>query len=55
LGKFCFKLKFEAVDDNVDANGAIEANVDKADMTDKADEALEIDDADKADNANEAN
>ncbi len=56
LGKFCFNFKLEAVDDNADANGAIEANASKADVTNKADEAFEAKEAaDKADKANEAN
>ncbi len=38
----------DAVDDNADANGAIEANADKADVTDKAHEAFEANEADKA-------
>jgi hypothetical protein len=45
---FCFDFKLDAVDDNANANGAIEANADEADMTDKAHEAFEADKADKA-------
>jgi hypothetical protein len=55
LGKFCFDFKLEAVDNNADANGAIEADADKADVTDKANEAFEADKANKADKVNEDN
>jgi hypothetical protein len=38
----------DAVDDIANANGAIEANADKANMTDMAHEAFDADEADKA-------
>jgi hypothetical protein len=34
---FCSNFKSKADDDNANANGAIEANANKADVTDKAD------------------
>jgi hypothetical protein len=45
----------EAVDNNANANWAIEANANKADVTNKANKAFEADKINKADKANEAN
>ena len=55
MGKICFDFKLDAVDNNVNASGAIEANANKADVTNKANEAFEADEVDKADKANKAN
>jgi hypothetical protein len=41
MGKFCFDLTLETVDNNADANKAIEAKANEANMTDKADKAFE--------------
>ncbi len=51
---FCSDFKSKADDDNANANGAIEADADKADVTDKANEAFEANKANKADEADAA-
>ncbi len=51
---FRSNFKSKADDDNVNANGAVKADDDKADVTDKADEVFEANEADKADEADAA-
>jgi hypothetical protein len=48
MGIFFLDFKLDAVDDNANANGAIEVNAYMADVTDKAHEAFEADKANKA-------